>query len=63
MAVPPFINSLTSPPLIMNPLASSRWPLIDWLPGFRPPDGVIATVAPAITIESGVWVDIGTIPG
>ena len=29
----------------------------------NPPEGAIATEALAITIESGVWVDMGTIPG
>ena len=46
IAVPPFINSLTSDPLTRNPLASSRCPLMDWFPGFRAPEGAIATVTP-----------------
>ena len=36
---------------------------IDWLPAFNVPDGAIATDAPAITIESGSCVVIGTMPG
>ncbi len=53
IVVPPFINSFTSPPFTMNPLESSRWPAMDWLPAFNVPEGAIATDAPAITIESG----------
>ena len=63
MDVPPFINSFTSPPLTMKPLASSRWPLMDWLPAFKPPEGAMATVTPAMTMESGSWVVVGHDPG
>ena len=31
--------------------------------GIQSARGAIATEAPAITIESGVWVDMGTMPG
>ena len=62
IAVPELTSSSASLPLTMNAFENSRWPLIEIVPGFRPPEGESA-LTPTSCCVLEVSEVAGTTPG